>query len=46
MSLGNVGGHLAVLHAAGLVGRTRTGRSVNYLATPLGDALLSPDGAR
>lgn len=46
MSLGNVGGHLAVLRAAGLVGRTRTGRSVNYVATPLGDALLSPDAPR
>ena len=46
MSLGNVGGHLAVLRAAGLVTRTRTGRSVNYVATPLGDALLSPDAPR
>jgi DNA-binding transcriptional ArsR family regulator len=46
MSLGNVGGHLAVLRAAGLVARTRTGRSVNYVATPLGDALSSPDGPR
>jgi DNA-binding transcriptional ArsR family regulator len=46
MSLGNVGGHLAVLRAAGLVARTRTGRSVNYVATPLGDALLSPDAPR
>jgi hypothetical protein len=34
-----------VLRAAGLVGRTRTGRSVNYVVTPLGDALLSPDPA-
>ena len=46
MSLGNVGGHLAVLRAAGLVARTRTGRSVNYVATGLGDALLSPDAPR
>jgi DNA-binding transcriptional ArsR family regulator len=46
MSLGNVGGHLAVLRAAGLAARTRTGRSVNYVATPLGDALLSPDAPR
>jgi DNA-binding transcriptional ArsR family regulator len=46
MSLGNVGGHLAVLRAAGLVERTRTGRSVQYVATPLGDALLSPDAPR
>ncbi|HEU4346817.1 MAG TPA: DUF5937 family protein [Actinoplanes sp.] len=34
MSLGNVGGHLAVLRAAGLVTRTRTGRSVNYGRDP------------
>jgi DNA-binding transcriptional ArsR family regulator len=46
LSLGSVGGHLAVLHAAGLVSRTRTGRSVNYVATPLGEALRSPDAAR
>ena len=46
LSLGTVGGHLAVLHAAGLVSRARTGRSVNYVATPLGDALLSPDAPR
>ena len=46
MSLGSVGGHLAVLRAAGLVSRARSGRSVNYVATPLGDALLSPDAAR
>ena len=46
MSLGGVGGHLAVLRAAGLVNRARSGRSVNYVATPLGDALLSPDAAR
>jgi DNA-binding transcriptional ArsR family regulator len=39
-SLGSVGGHLAVLHDAKLVSRTRTGRSVQYVVTPLGDALL------
>ena len=43
LSLGTVGGHLAVLHAAGLVSRTRSGRAVNYVATPLGLGLLSPD---
>jgi DNA-binding transcriptional ArsR family regulator len=42
LSLGTVGGHLAVLHAAGLVSRTRTGRSVIYAVTPTGEALLSP----
>ena len=36
VGLGTVGGHLAVLHAAGLVSRTRTGRSVTYAATDLG----------
>lgn len=43
LSLGTVGGHLAVLHAAGLVSRTRTGRSVTYAATDLGLHLLAPD---
>ena len=46
MSLGGVGGHLAVLHAAGLITRARAGRAVNYVATPLGDALVSPDAAQ
>lgn len=41
LSLGTVGGHLAVLHAAGLVGRVRTGRSVTYAATDLGLLLLA-----
>ena len=39
-SLGSVGGHLAVLREAKLISRTRTGRSVQYAATPLGDALM------
>lgn len=39
MALGSVGNHLAVLRAAGLVSRTRTGRSVRYERTALGDAL-------
>jgi DNA-binding transcriptional ArsR family regulator len=43
LSLGTVGGHLAVLRAAGLVTRTRTGRSVTYVASPLGEALQTPD---
>ncbi|TWJ26781.1 helix-turn-helix protein [Micromonospora sagamiensis] len=39
LTLGGVGGHLAVLRDAGLVTRTRTGRAVRYTRTPLGDAL-------
>jgi DNA-binding transcriptional ArsR family regulator len=39
LSLGGVGGHLAVLRDAGLVSRTRTGRSVTYAVTPLGEAV-------
>jgi DNA-binding transcriptional ArsR family regulator len=39
LSLGAVGGHLAVLRESGLVTRTRTGRSVRYERTPLGGTL-------
>lgn len=41
MSLGSVGGHLAVLHDAGLVSRARIGRTVRYARTELGDALTA-----
>ncbi|WP_026413190.1 ArsR/SmtB family transcription factor [Actinomadura oligospora] len=39
---GAVSQHLAVLHDAGLVTRSRTGRSVLYARTTLGDHLLQP----
>jgi DNA-binding transcriptional ArsR family regulator len=49
LSLGTVGDHLATLHAAGLLTRTRVGRSVRYERTAIGDALAAPaaeDGGR
>jgi DNA-binding transcriptional ArsR family regulator len=39
-SAANVSHHLAVLHAAGLLARHRTGRTVLYLRTALAEALL------
>jgi DNA-binding transcriptional ArsR family regulator len=40
--LGSVGGHLKVLLDAGLVRRTRSGRSVLYYRTAVGDQLVEP----
>jgi DNA-binding transcriptional ArsR family regulator len=40
-TLGAVGDHLRILREAGLVTRTRSGRSVVYGRTPVGDAVAA-----
>jgi DNA-binding transcriptional ArsR family regulator len=46
LALGSVGRHIQVLHAAGLLGRSRAGRSVLYYRTSAGDSLVAAQAER
>jgi DNA-binding transcriptional ArsR family regulator len=46
LSIGGTGDHIGALRDAGLIMGVRTGRSVLYQRTPLGDALANPSAHR
>jgi len=46
LSIGGTGDHIAALREAGLIAGVRTGRSVLYHRTPLGDSLVNPSAHR